>query len=82
MKDSKAAKEKEPINVLGIKPPGSTHRIPRINSDDDGFNAINRSNNQNQKEYNSKDNLMPNPDDFDEGDDEDSEGKGSRTPGL
>jgi len=53
-------------------------------SNSGSFNAINRNNEQNQKEdYYAKDNLMPNPDDFDEGDDGDSQGKGrTRTPGL
>jgi hypothetical protein len=52
-------------------------------SNSDHFNAINTNNNQNQKDNpGKKDNLMPNPDDFDEGDDAESEGKGERTPGL
>lgn len=56
---------------------------PNITDSDAGsFNATNRNNEQNQKtDWDAKDNLMPNPDDFDEGDDEDSTGKG-RTPGL
>lgn len=56
---------------------------PNITDSDAGsFNAVNRNNEQNQKtDWDAKDNLMPNPDDFDEGDDEDSGGKG-RTPGL
>lgn len=56
---------------------------PNITDSDAGsFNAVNRNNEHGQKtDWDAKDNLMPNPDDFDEGDDEDSSGKG-RTPGL
>lgn len=56
---------------------------PNITDSDAGsFNAIDSNNEQNQKtDWDARDNLMPNPDDFDEGDDEDSAGKG-RTPGL
>lgn len=67
---------------LTLQQSDETGLSPNITDSDAGsFNAVNRNNEQNQRDWNAKDNLMPNPDDFDEGDDEDSEGKG-RTPGL
>ena len=77
--DSGTTQPKTEVDVLGIRKPGDSAIAFR---DSDSFNAVNRNNLQNQKDLKSRDNLMPNPDDFDEGDDQDSEGKGQRTPGL